>query len=662
MRCIVMLALAVFPSLLVAQQQPTHDIGILLEGRMNVHDASFRQMPSVPCCSPGFTGAVTSGVAAGLVYSTTLPDLTGFTISARAMMATLDATMTTDEARTVHLYGQAVPGLFRHTLQSSVTAVGLDVLLGYHPVERLTIAAGPTFMVPVASTYEQTETIVEPTIGGFDITGQQRSRVLGSGALPDVATVTLGATLRVAYDLPLDARRRIVLSPEVLATAGITNLVAMADASSHWRLHALRAGMTLTYGLQSGDASSEVEAPPDEPLDFEGIRGSIIAGAVRPDGTEAPVSSIVVEQSVVTRSKPLLPSIFFDEQRATIPARYVLRTSATAADFDERRLHDVGMLDAYHEILNVIGRRMQARPRSVLTVTGLTHDLGSERERRDISAGRAYAVKDYLVTTWNINAARIKAGFRDVQLDPARTDDDRYMQEMRRVEVSSEDAEILADVWTSDTSWIAQPAVLRLTPYALSNEDIERWRVVVSQDTLDLAAWVGEDGPPPVINWDIITAQPGTRLRSGTLTYALTAVDDDDSTLDVTGTPIRIDVRTMADKRAAGQGDIRIDRHTFIGFDIADATPTAQHQRVADRIKASLGQARDVRIDAYTDAMGEAAFNVNLSARRATAIGALLRGDARVTGHGSAVQRYDELLPEGRQYARSVEVEIEYSR
>lgn len=630
-------------------------LGLLVDGRMNLHDASFRQLPGVPCCSPGFTGTTATGFGGGLVF--TMPVGQALTLHARGVFSTQTVTMQTDEARTVFLYGQAVPGLFRHALTTAIHGVGFDALLGYQPSADLMVALGPSFFVPLSPTYEQTETIISPTAGGFDITGTERMRAIGSGALSGVATFSPAVTAMVQYDIPLDKQRRMVLSPEISATLGLTNMVVMDQAASTWRMHALRAGVTLTYALQSTSTDEHDDLAFE---DGDSLRGTIIATALRPDGSEYPLSAIRLEQSVVTRSKPLLPMIFFDEKRAQLPSRYVQRSVKTAPAFDERMFHDSAVIQTYYDVLNIIGRRMQQRPRAVLTITGLAHDQGSERGRKDIAAGRAYAVKDYLVTAWNVNAARIRAGFTDVALDAARLDDVRYMDEQRRVELTSDDADLLADVWTSDTSWISQPPIVRFTPSVSSREDIASWSVVLRQDSIDVAQWSDEDAQPPIIDWSVTSDRSIGNLRTGELSYLLSVTDDDDASIQASGSMIPITVLSLDDKQDKGLRGTRTDRYTIIGFDVAAAEPTEAHKRLADRIRQTATGASAVRIDAYTDTMGDAQYNVALSKRRADAIGSLLgvRTNSS-TGHGAAVQRYDESLPEARQYARSVEVEID---
>lgn len=636
-----------------AQDAPSPRVGVLLYGGLNVHAASFAALPSVPCCSPGFTGSTTVGASGGLVYEH--PVSSNILLSGRLRYGAMGSEMTVDEPRTVHLFGAPVPGLFRHTLQTTMQGVTLDALVGYQPVERLTLLAGPSATVVLSPTYEQTEAILEPAVGGFDVAGQQRVRVLGRGTMPGISTLNFGVTLGASYSMVLHERLGITMAPEISATVGLHNLVDVAADGGSWRMHALRAGVVLTYDLGRRVRQDADDADDD----FEGLEASVVATAVLADGREAPLTSIRLEESVTTRSKPLLPAIFFDEKRVVLAERYVQRTAATAQAFDEQQLHERSVLAAYYDMLNVVGRRMQARPTASVRVTGVVPNGGSERGRRDIGAGRAYTVKDYLITTWKISASRIKAGFRDIDVDSARLTDQAYLAELRRVELESDDAELLADVWTTDTTWTSDPAAVRLAPLVRSSEDITSWSLRLVQDSLASHTWQGEDEIPTAIDWDIAGLQPVQPWQTGQVQVLLRVTNDDDATVDAETSPIPITVRSMASKLEQGGKGTRTDRHTFVGFDVASATPTAAHRRTAERLRAAIATATAVRINGYSDASGDAGYNRTVSQQRAAAVAALLAsGTASVTGHGATVRRYDETTPEGRFYARSVEVDI----
>jgi outer membrane protein OmpA-like peptidoglycan-associated protein len=81
-------------------------------------------------------------------------------------------------------------------------------------------------------------------------------------------------------------------------------------------------------------------------------------------------------------------------------------------------------------------------------------------------------------------------------------------------------------------------------------------------------------------------------------------------------------------------------------------------------IMQSAGQGSTASIKGSTDRLGELRYNVNLSTDRARAVEAYLRSVApqvsidSVTGVGPADLPYDNSLPEGRFYCRTVSLTI----
>jgi outer membrane protein OmpA-like peptidoglycan-associated protein len=76
-----------------------------------------------------------------------------------------------------------------------------------------------------------------------------------------------------------------------------------------------------------------------------------------------------------------------------------------------------------------------------------------------------------------------------------------------------------------------------------------------------------------------------------------------------------------------------------------------------------------VAIVGHTDTIGKADYNVGLSRKRADAAGALVlaaetgaRSRVSVTGKGPADPLFDNALPEGRAYNRTVTVTLEYEQ
>ena len=111
---------------------------------------------------------------------------------------------------------------------------------------------------------------------------------------------------------------------------------------------------------------------------------------------------------------------------------------------------------------------------------------------------------------------------------------------------------------------------------------------------------------------------------------------------------------SVADLESATQVQTTLAADVFFAFNQADLTPAAGATlaQVAADIKARAKG--EVRIDGYTDAVGDDAYNLDLSRRRAASVQAalqpLLAGapvDLRVTGHGEANPVAANTKPDG---------------
>jgi outer membrane protein OmpA-like peptidoglycan-associated protein len=113
-------------------------------------------------------------------------------------------------------------------------------------------------------------------------------------------------------------------------------------------------------------------------------------------------------------------------------------------------------------------------------------------------------------------------------------------------------------------------------------------------------------------------------------------------------------------KRRERIADRFIDRYALILFDFDKADIHGANRRIVDLINGNIQDASHASVEGYTDRIGDAAYNRDLSFRRASEVGAALRaGTHEVHAHGEDVLLYDNDLPEGRTYSRTVIVTVE---
>ena len=195
---------------------------------------------------------------------------------------------------------------------------------------------------------------------------------------------------------------------------------------------------------------------------------------------EASAGELVMEEEVVRETFPLLNYVFFDENSAVIPDRYVRVPPAEVTAFDESAI-DGGALDFYYNVLNIVGSRMRAMPEAAITVSGYGSGTGGERRNTALAQDRAAAVRDYLRTVWGIDAGRITVSHGDLPPVPSSSRDSLGQAENRRVEITSDSWELLRPVTFVRRIAGVTPPDVQLTPVITAEEGLDTWVLTVEQ-------------------------------------------------------------------------------------------------------------------------------------------------------------------------------------
>ena len=617
--------------------------GLFVHGAYNLHAADFKKLPGIACCSPGFSDGGGFGFDIGLMGSLPLADQ--WLVSLRAGYATYGGKLETDESRTVSLFGEAVPGTFRHTIDATVPALTFDILAGFRPANRLTILVGPTIALAMSPTFDQREDLILPEVGTFE--DSTRTRLDTSGPIPGSKSFMPAITFGLSYDIPLDANHTWYLIPEAMFSLGLTNI---ADSVT-WKVSRIRVGVAVAY------------SPPDvRPITSTDkiLNGEIAAAGLEADGTERPRVTLRIEEFLSTRMKPILPYVFFDDGSADIPARYKRRSEASVATFRELDLHNASMLGTYHDLLNIIGRRLQDMPSATIAITGCTSGEGADARRSDVGMKRAEALKSYIVNTWRIQPGRISTTSRALPEVPSNVTEADGVEENRRAEITASDLRVLDPIWTTDTSRAVNPPGIRFRGDASAEAGLDEWRINVSQEGRAVKDFAGQGALPEIVDWDVEGDQQFVPRAPSQLDYSLYLKDHNGKEHVSKGRPLNVEQITIQYKRRERIKDKEIDRYALIAFEYADSKVTAQQARLLDRLKERVSLASTIRISGHTDRTGETAFNQKLSDERATNVAAYLKGGTMsASGYGELGAPYNNFFPEGRFYNRTVNIVVE---
>ncbi|MBK9182053.1 MAG: OmpA family protein [Ignavibacteria bacterium] len=414
--------LFVMHGIVIARGNDDVKIGLFGHAGYNFHSATFDALPTIPCCSPGFDGGGGFGWDLGLMAR--VPFSSSWFGDVRLGYMTLDGTLTTDEARTVNLNGEAVPGTIRHTMETSLPSLRLDLLVGLNVSSRFKLMLGPTLAYMLRGEVTQKEELIEPTVGTFENGG--RERLVATADIPELASLVPMITLGASFDIPLDEKEQWTLSPEVLFSYGLSDITSAVP----WSVSPLRAGVTLLYAFVDDSVGRGAATVPGS------IRASVNAVGLEADGREVPSVVIRIEEFLGSSCKPLLPYVFFDAGSSEIPARYTQRIPATIGTFTENGLHQMSMLDTYYQLLDILGSRMREYPQSTITLTGCISEDTNEEVDGPLAQDRATAVRNYLVNTWSIDASRIVLAKRGLPAVASNVRETDGVEENRRVRSS----------------------------------------------------------------------------------------------------------------------------------------------------------------------------------------------------------------------------------
>lgn len=622
-------------------------IGLYGHAGYNFHSATFDALPSIPCCSPGFDGGGGFGWDLGLMAR--VPLGSSWYGDLRLGYMSLDGTLTTDEARTVNLNGEAVPGTIRHTMDATLPSLRLDLLAGLRVSSRFNLMLGPTVAYLLGGEVTQNEELIEPTVGTFE--NGARERLVATADIPDRATFVPMITVGASFDIPLDEREKWMLSPEVLFSYSLSDVTSAVP----WVVHPLRGGVTLLYAFGDDDTTGRgTAAAPGA------VRASVNAVGLEADGREVPSVVIRIEEFLGSSCKPLLPYVFFGPGSSEIPARYTQRIPATIGTFTENGLHQMSMLDTYYQLLDILGSRMREFPQSTITLTGCVSEDKAEAADGPLAQDRATAVRNYLVNTWSIDASRIETQQRGLPAIASNMKETDGAEENRRVEITSSDPRILDPVWTTDTMRTVTPPALRFQPTATAERGMASWTIIATQSGKQIKQLDGNGQPPSVVDWNLQDDQAHVPRTGDVVAYRIIARDVDGTIAQSDERQIIVDQRTIRKKRAERIKDKEIDRYAIIGFDFSDDKVQGANARLIERIRQKITIASTINVVGSTDRMGDAQFNMDLSKRRATSVAKALNSNSiTVTANGETVPVHTNDLPEGRFYNRTVTLVVE---
>jgi outer membrane protein OmpA-like peptidoglycan-associated protein len=361
----------------------------------------------------------------------------------------------------------------------------------------------------------------------------------------------------------------------------------------------------------------------------------------------------------------LLNYVFFDDSSSAIPDRYTRLTPSQTQSFRVEKLFNYETLPTYYHLLNIVGRRLVESPNSTITLVGCNSDEHKEKNNKALSRNRAEHVRDYLRDAWGISEDRMKIESRNLPEKPSFVTDSDGIAENRRVEIQSDDWNIIQPVLTKDTVTRVTPGLLRFKSMVSADAGVKSWTLATVRDSAPLKQFAGTGSVPQRLDWqldstDHVYSPLLTANDSGSMQYALNVKDEVGQQITTALGTIPIEKVTIQKKRSERVADKEIDHYSLILFDFDKATLTSANQKISEYIREHSPDDATVTITGYTDRMGDDKHNQRLAESRAKQTAKELKVKTEsVTGLGKSKLLYDNGLPEGRFYCRTVNIDVE---
>jgi outer membrane protein OmpA-like peptidoglycan-associated protein len=393
------------------------------------------------------------------------------------------------------------------------------------------------------------------------------------------------------------------------------------------------------------------------------ITGSIQAVGVDGNNQVVPEAIFKIDLNTSNKFEALLPYIFFEEGSNEIPNRYKrINANSTSGFKIDDLYYRKNTIDVYHDILNIIGKRMTMYPKAVLTIAGRNSGIGVEKDNKELSGKRAENVKTYLRDVWGISEKRLIIDIGNLPKSKSLPlDEIETAQENRRVELSSNDSRITEPLDLKNTVATSNPPKVRFNLTGEAGFGISSYTVQASQTGKDAKSFManGSSSLPTSIEWEIGKEQAITPKLAKPVTCTFTITDNKGNSKVVGTDEMNIDVITVERKIKEHIDGYEIDNFSLILFDFNKSELDDDNKRIVSTIQKRIKKNSQIQIVGTTDRIGSEEHNARLSQERANSVRtAINRKGASATGTGKQTLQFDNDLPEGRFYCRTVNVTV----
>jgi outer membrane protein OmpA-like peptidoglycan-associated protein len=605
--------------------------------------ASFRDLPGFPTCCPSFESG--SGTGLGLGFGVDIPIAGTLFGSVRFAVNDRSHTMSTNELVDIIVGNRLVQSTIEHTFALPLTEYGIESHIGYH-FGGLTLRTGIGYSHRALGSVRAKEEIVDPSGVRFTET-QSTTRNARTAPMPGSITSAWHWIGVLGFDIPLKRGGAWKLTPEASLTTALTSVTSVTP----WDLTTTSIGLRLSYTF--GVNNQPVLAPNKEPRKLAATPPAaakpIVPSTLQPVSYDVKLETdaklqVRIEEIEEETYLPVLPYVFFDRYSARVPMRYATRSmsSMSTTDMSETDLH--------RQVFNVIAERMKLYPAAELTLTGT---CAVDEQDTSLAIKRAMSIASVLVDSFGVDKRRIVTRARRLPLnatlatgaESALADD-----ENRRVELSSNESQLLMPYRVADTTLTMDPPSITIRAKTLDGKPLDSWRVSAEGANVDSSSRQGK------VEFTYQPTQAAAQSALANAEMSITIEGRQSGTMVRDTLRLTVDALRLFDKRREMRNDSIIERFTLIVFPFRKSELTDAHEQILDFVRSRVGENARIIVEGSTDILGSSDENARLSRERAAAVARELQGAITIRGLGEPDAGVSQQLPEERMLRRVVTI------
>lgn len=632
--------------------KPKLQFGLFSGILFNRHIAEITSLTNVTNCCPNYNDGQGNGYQIGLLSN--LSVFQNFGLGLRFGFKSSMNSFSSNKKTELNSDTGLVIGLYEQIFKPSFKSISATPIINFSPVNNFKIFVGSELELLLKSNFEQEELVIDENKSFFP--EGTKTRNFRAGIIGDINKFQLNIISGFSYSFSLNNKKIISIIPDIYYSIPVFDIVN----NSTWKNFSLQLGFSLLFSKESAEHS--INLPEPLAVKRDGITASVNLVGVNDSLIEFVKPVIQLEEFETSTTHQLLGYIFFDEDSTNIPPRYSKISSYQTKIFSIDSLFGMNQIEVYHNILNIIGKRLILNPLATITVTGCNQDFRNEADNTPLSRRRAKEVSNYLEDVWSINPNRIKIEVRNLPEIYSQIKTANGFAENRRVEITSQTSSILEPIHIEDTLIQISPLAIRFKPQSNCEVGLHEWFIEIRQFP-DFKKISNKTDDIEDIDWQIRTdsiLKKPQQLVKTSINYQLRVKDNNGDTASTPAGVINVNYISLDQKRKQATTDYKTDRYSVLFNDSIDYILNLKTIEFLNYIKSKISSNSKVTISGQTDSLGDEANNLIISKRRAIAVAKALRQNQKnAIGLGSVIAALDSELPEGRLYKRCVNIIVE---